>query len=250
MMARRRFVVAFTGLVAAAVVSACSPSVKPKEFFDDPRIVQLIEAAIAGDRAQAAALVAGGVDPDTIGHRRHPRHKGLTPLLWTVEYARPAASVLLVGVGADPLLAPPGHDPAPHYALDAGQPEVAKALIEARPDLVNTQIPGTGESMLHRAILFTQDEMVTFLLEHEADLNVQDRGSGGTPLHQAGVLNQSRICLQLLHAGADPTIRDHHDETFLTKLMRWEDRPITDQSREEHQRVIAELEARGYPIDY
>lgn len=249
MMARRAFLAALAGAIVTAT-SGCSPSVKPKEFFDDPKIVQLIEAAIEGDRNRASALVADGVDPDTIGHRRHPRQKGLTPLLWAVEYARPDASVLLMEVGADPLLAPPGHAPAPHYALDAGEPEVAQALIEARPDLVNTLVPLTGESMLHRAILFAQDDMVTFLIEHDAHLDVRDRGVGGTPLHQAGVLNQSRICLQLIRAGADPTIQDQHGETFLTKLMRWEDRPITEQSRQEHQQVIEELRHRGYPTDY
>lgn len=104
--------------------------------------------------------------------------------------------------------------------------------------------------MLHRTILFAQNEMVTFLIDHHADLNIRDRGVGGTALHQAGVLNQSRICLQLIRAGADPTIRNNHGETFLTKLMRWEDRPITEQSRQEHQQVIAELGALGYPTDY
>lgn len=249
MLARRSFVAVMAGAIVATS-SACSPSVKPKEFFDDQKIVELIEAAVEGDRAKAAGLVRNGVDPNTIGHRRHPRQKGLTPLLWTTEYAPAAASVLLLEVGADPLLAPPGHAPAPQYALGADRPGIARALIETRPDLVDTLVPATGESMLHRAILFEQDDMVTFLIEHNAHLDIQDIAGGQTPLHQAGVLNQSRICLQLLRAGADPTIRDRTGEVFLTKLMQWEQRPITEQSRQEHQEVIAELRARGYSTEY
>lgn len=83
---------------------------------------------------------------------------------------------------ADPQLAEArgAHDlPLMYFPAVGGQPEIAEILLSAGSD-VNARAPA-GTTALHGAVIFRQQSMVKWLLDHGADPKVQD-GNGKTAL--------------------------------------------------------------------
>ena len=68
-------------------------------------------------------------------------------------------------------------------ALWSGDPDRAIALLEADPSLVHRTHPD-GRTLLHHAARMFQEPVVTWLLEHGADVNCRAKG-GWTPLDYA-----------------------------------------------------------------
>lgn len=82
--------------------------------------------------------------------------------------------------------------------------KMAKLLIKAGAD-VNYKYEGM--SILHRAIKYDKPDVVLFLIENGANINIQD-SVGRTPLYFALSNDRFKIAILLLDLDADPNIGD------------------------------------------
>ena len=80
--------------------------------------------------------------------------------------------------------------------------ETAKKIITAYPGLINSRDRQNGFTPLHWAVIAGRTNLVFWLVEKGADVNVVDQ-QGMTPLHKAAVFNRVTCAEALLAAGAD-----------------------------------------------
>ena len=73
-------------------------------------------------------------------------------------------------------------------------------------------------SVQHYACRNGHADVVTLLLDHRADPNIQTKSGGATPLHRAAYGGHLRIVYQLMHARADASIIDSDGKTALHKV--------------------------------
>jgi hypothetical protein len=103
-----------------------------------------------------------------------------------------------------------------HAAAESGNFETVQILIEYNPAYINARTDGwwTPLHWASRGFNFKDGSIVRLLLEHGADINMQDE-DGWTPLYVAsknGVLEVLRL---LLEHGADVEVRNNDGETPL-----------------------------------
>ncbi|KAF4969332.1 hypothetical protein FSARC_3407 [Fusarium sarcochroum] len=128
---------------------------------------------------------------------------------------------LLLDLGADPNLYPPGKDSNLKAALYKNHQDTAKVLLR-HPKFDPNQTDRNGQSALHHLIGFSSDEAIFTLLENRVvEVNIQDR-VGSTPLHLAVDRQRSEVVRRLLLA---PHIRldiiDKHGRTPLALATWW-----------------------------
>jgi len=71
-----------------------------------------------------------------------------------------------------------------------------------------------GREVIHHATMIGNEEMIKFLLERGANINIQDNWDKFTPLHHAakeGYINIVKYLVNVCHANTD--IKDHHERT-------------------------------------
>ena len=158
-------------------------------FYRESLFDPLQTAARRGDATEASRLIASGVSPDG-----RCRFYGFAAL---------------------------------HAAAVAGQPSVAKVLLEAHA-LVDIK-DDEGDTPLHRAVLSTdgkgmsktnqagRNAVARMLLEHGADPKAVGY-CGETPLHGAVQDRNLLLVKCLLEYGADPTVKDHDGYTPLDEV--------------------------------
>ncbi|MCB1129057.1 MAG: ankyrin repeat domain-containing protein, partial [Verrucomicrobiae bacterium] len=106
--------------------------------------------------------------------------------------------VVLIDAGADPMTSADGY-PLIHYAVAAGRIEVVDALKERG---VNLDARGSGMiTPLMVAVGMNQADVLEWLLQHGADLKLQDE-DGNTALHFAAWKRSPSLAKRLLEAGA------------------------------------------------
>ena len=84
-----------------------------------------------------------------------------------------------------------------HYASRAGNLEIVKFLVDHGAN-VNLLTRSNRSSPLHRASQQGHRAVVEYLLQSGADSGMQD-ADGCTPLHRAALANHSEICLLLVN---------------------------------------------------
>ena len=92
-------------------------------------------------------------------------------------------------------------------AIQAGNPNNLAALLEQHKLSVNSVIRAGGDTLLHMAVGEGTPEVVEYLLDNDADVNVTDR-YGYTPLDEALALDNMEMVALLGNAGGE------HSEGF------------------------------------
>jgi ankyrin repeat protein/ketosteroid isomerase-like protein len=135
--------------------------------FTDGRDGRLVAAAWAGDSAAAGALLDAGAAVD----HRDPA-SGLTPLMIAAGRADAALVRLLLDRGANVFDTDSGAGAtALHKACQGGSVEIARMLVDAGA-FVDAVAPTTGHTPLFDAVWFKFPDLVAYLLDQGAGLNL------------------------------------------------------------------------------
>ena len=95
-----------------------------------------------------------------------------------------------------------------HIASEEGFKDIVEYLID-RGANVNIKEPSEGRTPLHLASQRGYVDIVGLLVQAGADVNAKyDREQGRTPLHLASLGNQEEVVRLLMENGADPNIAD------------------------------------------
>lgn len=105
-----------------------------------------------------------------------------------------------------------------HRAVSEGDHEKVESLLKENPLLVNKE-DANGRTPIFTAIMRRNREMVKFLIEHGADINIQCN-SLTTPLYFASLNNNLEYLNYLLDAGADVDTPDFLNRTPLYVAVR------------------------------
>lgn len=166
-------------LLMLMLVSACKASelggMKAEDAFTDAKTAAFVKAVSKNDFSQADALLAQGVDINTVGT------EGITPLLWVMLTERSVKSTeYMLRNKADPNYVVPERMVSAMYFVAGGN---RKDLLElvlkygGNPNLVGPR----DQSMLMVAITQRREEYFDMLLAHGAELNWRNRHGDSAP---------------------------------------------------------------------
>lgn len=205
-----------------------------QDFFSDPQVAALADAAAQGDLSRIDALIAQGVNLNAQGK------KGMTVLQFSMHGSKKGYQRLLEQ-GADPNQSGMYGEAAIHYATGFKDTEFLKLALAhgANPNLTT---PTSPEPIL-QAILFGTKEHIQVLIDAGANLNVHCKG-GDPPITHAANINAFDIVYLLLEAGADYTIQDDLGYTVTRPILTNNIDPQSEQGRW-HAKVKEFLAARG-----
>ena len=159
------------------------------------------DAAMRGDAAAVAALIAQGADVNV------PQGDGMTALHWAAERAEAALVRVLLDAGADVGAVTRIGDYTPlHLAGKAGSAEAVEALLEAGSDPHAATATG-AVTALHFAAGAGSADAIASLARRGADVDVRESEWGQTPLMFAAAGNRVAAVRALLALGADPALR-------------------------------------------
>jgi len=88
-------------------------------------------------------------------------------------------------------------------AIDQGDLEALRPLIQADPELLHGLFMPHESTLLHRAVRQRQFPIARFLLDQGADPNRRDRGDHATPMHFAAEQGDLEAVTLLAEAGGD-----------------------------------------------
>ena len=162
------------------------------------------EAVKKDDAASVAALLARGIDPNTLGP------EGLTGLYMAARSgAGKVAKVLLEAPDADVECRNTVDESPLMLAALRGDLPLARALITRDAD-----VNKTGWTPLHYAASRGQLAMIDLLLENHAYIDAESP-NGTTPLMMAAGYGSAQATRVLLQAGADATPKNAEGMTAL-----------------------------------
>ena len=199
-------------LMAAVVATTCgNTKMKTKEYFSDPHVVTLVEAADRGDARGVAAAVAAGASPNAEGK------EGITPFLFVLASSRNKTGLrALLQSGADPNRFTAGGMCPMVLAVRAEDPEFLRILLGGggNANLKNA----SSEPVLQVAARDARWKNVEQLLEHGADINAVD-GSSFTVLMNLVALRRYEQIGWLIEKGADVRVKTPNGTT-LAQLVK------------------------------
>ncbi|MCW5550352.1 MAG: ankyrin repeat domain-containing protein [Opitutaceae bacterium] len=189
----------------AVMLSACTMAPgftrtpKAEEFFLDPKVRTLVQAAARGDTRRVDALLHEGVDINARGKG------GMTPVLFAMARLNKTGYRHLLERGANPnLIVDPGES-VMSFASRIKDSEWLRLALRhgGDPNLIGARnIPPP----LHESILYRRPENMRLLLDAGADINIRD-GTGGTPMITAENIGSYEIVYEFLQRGADYRIK-------------------------------------------
>lgn len=91
----------------------------------------------------------------------------------------------------------------------------AKLLIQAGAN--TNHLPPDGRGPMYWSAICNNNELMTYMLQHGADIKYQRRQDGVTPLMIAASQGNGGMVGMLLKAGADPAIRNKEGGTALDR---------------------------------
>jgi ankyrin repeat protein len=170
--------------------------------------MRLPDAAMNRDIATVEALLAQGVDPDTLGQYDTPA------LHWLVRVNEIDAVRLLLEAGADPNGVTGLGVNALSLAISNGSTDMVQLLLNSGAD-PNSKEPN-GQSMLMSAAIVGEPGVVRALVYKGADVNEVEPNFGETALMLAAREGHDDAVNILLEAGADP-----NKATFVGETPEW-----------------------------
>jgi len=133
----------------------------------DPN-TQLFEAITTGDKTAVAEAIQLGANVN------QPTAWGITPLEWAIERGKIEVVPLLLGAGADVnVLSRQGESPLDLAIKEYEDLALAQLLIQKGAD-INRQDEEDGSTLLMWAVENNKPEMVSFLLNNNANTNLED----------------------------------------------------------------------------
>ncbi|MEM7386970.1 MAG: ankyrin repeat domain-containing protein [Verrucomicrobiota bacterium] len=174
-----------------------------------------VDPEMAGRLAELARwLIGQGTDPSLAVGSEWP----ITPVFLCASKGGNAA-VMEVLLDTGEVSVPKLHREVefaiePHQRSGPPFSEVAETILENGFDL-NSIRPGQGRTLLHGSANRGSKGAVRWLLDHGADVRVQD-AEGRTPLHAAAIRNTHIAVVEMLiEAGASPKVTDAAGQTAL-----------------------------------
>lgn len=237
-------------LLPALLLTGCLPSgaSRADEYFDDPRIVEILDAAGRGDVDRISELEAAGADVDDPANDHDPRRANIPPLWFAIEFMTPGAVTALLDAGADPAERHLDEYNAIGYAILRDKPEAIEAMLDHDPALANAP-DRLGANALYTAVHLENRGAAEMLLDAGADIDSRTTVQGLTPLFAASQTMQADTCLWLVRRGADAGIRDATGHTFLSPLFNAEDSTRTGSFLSDREELVGELRERGFPVE-
>jgi len=186
--------------------NGCKRSANPKQ----KQVQNIHEAAAAGDSDAVERFLAEGVDVNVRGEM------GLTPLHVAARNGHAGVVELLLERGADLEATDKGHMTALYWAATCGSLETVKMLV-AKGANVNAKnkhgaTPLAAVAMGRGECL----EVALFLLDKGADISVR-HSDGSTILHKAVLNGEPDVLRLLIENGADPAVKDKDGKTALDR---------------------------------
>lgn len=170
----------------------------------------LSHCALSGDLGCINRFAAAGQPIDA------PNAKGTTALMVAISAGNLAAAEALIAQGADPGASTPFGTPE-QYALDLGDPEMIRAVVE--------DPQATLAALLRVAIEHEDSRAVDEALRAGAGVNATLPG-GGSPLLVAIAAGALPIAESLLHAGASTAPADPEAASPLAAAVMLQDRAM------------------------
>ena len=169
--------------------------VVPSAFAKSP----LIEAAKAGDRAAALALIEKRADVNA------PEPDGTTALHWAAHNGDVELVQRLIRAGANVKAVNDFGATAMSEAAVLAEPQLLAALLEAGGDVESPNADGQTALML--VARTSRVDAARLLIKRGANVNAIEKWRGQTPLIWAVAQNQPAMVRELIGAGADVNIQ-------------------------------------------
>ncbi len=221
-----------------------------RNYFSDPKVAELAEAARKGDVERIDALVAEGVNVNARGHSQDaPSMNGITPLIYSMVGESRKGFQRLLERGADPNLQTDIGDSAMSFAAHRKESESLKLLLAhgGNPNLRSAVVPHKDDwkpTPIFDAISGRNAENARILIKAGANLNVRN-SFGWTPLMSAAAQNSFEVMYMLLEGDADFRAKDKLgypvSHFILDSIIQDEKSPLVKQ----RQKCIEFMEKKG-----
>jgi ankyrin repeat protein len=226
-------------LSACTTVAGFTRTPKAEEFFQDPKVRALVQAAVRGDTRRVDALLHEGVDINARGK------DGMTPVLFAMARLNKTGYRHLLERGANPnLIVEPGESVI-SFASRVKDSEWLRLALKhgGDPNLIGARnLPPP----LHESIISRRPENMRLLLDAGADINIQN-GIGATPMIRAESIGSYEIVYDFLQRGADYRIKTNANAD-LAKYISQSQMPPNNPKWKIREKVIAWLAERGVQI--
>jgi len=222
-------------LVLAVCVAGCAVKLGGRtvaETFDQPKVVDLIEAAMRGHANEVQRLAGAGADVNAIGH------DGSTPLIWAMYANNLEGMEALLRAGADPNQASFGGVSALAWAAGSNKPRQLELLLRYGG---NPNANDTGKIVdrpLSRAAAQGRMKNVQMLVAAGADVNAHD-DHGNSAADQASAMGNFDIVAYFLEHGYSAELQSLASGVEIRAVP-----PDSDQQRWKD-KVIVMLKQRG-----
>lgn len=164
-------------------------------------------ASVKGGKDTVLALLQAGASPNPI------TDSGKTPLCEAIFALEYDVAELLLDNGAKAIEPFSGTSPL-LYAISRQRFGLARLLVSKGSANVNFQMERSGLGALYFASWLGSSEMVAFLLEHGARINITTTDHS-TPLHVASARRHPQVAQTLISRGADRGLYDRFGRTAL-----------------------------------
>lgn len=171
----------------------------PQHYFQDPKTLKLLSAAMAGDATAAKEYVKTGADPNDEGPLSSDYIR-LRLLHYLIAAKRPDAVRILLDIGADPELSVRGYGNAFLFTTTLEDLEMLTMLLDLRP--LKTLNIETVEDMMFASATHNRAACIDLLLDHGAPIDYPDGADFTIMMRAMDAENYDLVQLLLLRGAS------------------------------------------------